>query len=145
MLDNPHAAIATNASAAWPDEAAAPLAQREYLILVRQLARVQQHMTVLVNGYEAQLSQVQRQLMRQSVLLLLARTRVDWGLSSAMPDTQRFADAPVRDALVAAQTEALICKTGCVTDNHHWRDGDQCLRTGMACVVPVQASQLPRP
>ena len=106
------------------------------------MGQLQKQMTQLVNGYEAQLSHWQRRLMRQSIRLMLARTRGDWGLLQAPPGRRRPVHAPTLGTLAAAEADALICKTGCVMDNHHWRNGDQCLRTGLACQVsaPAQTS-----
>lgn len=124
----------------------ASLAQREHLLLVRHLARLQQQMTVLVRSHETQLRHWQRQLMRQSVRLMLERTRVDWGLGprapqagTARPVAPVSVAAPVdpclAQTLASAQTDALICHTGCQMDGDHWRDGELCKRNGRACTV----------
>lgn len=113
--------------------------EQEHLLLVKRMGQLQKQMTQLVNGYEAQLSHWQRRLMRQSIRLMLARTRGDWGLLQATPSRRQPVDTPMLDPAAAAEAEALICKTGCMMDNHHWRDGDQCLRTGMACLVSAPA------
>jgi hypothetical protein len=67
--------------------------------------------------------------MRQSVRLMVERTRVDWGLVSAAVAAEKW------QASCSAQqeTEALICRTGCVMDDHHWREGEFCRRSGKAC------------
>lgn len=113
--------------------------EQEHLLLVKRMGQLQKQMTQLVNGYEAQLSHWQRRLMRQSIRLMLARTRGDWGLLQATPSRRQPVDTPMLDPAAAAEAEALICKTGCMMDNHHWRDGDQCLRTGMVCLVSAPA------
>lgn len=109
------------------------LPEQEHLMLVKRLGQLQKQMTLLVSSYESQLCHWRRQLMRQSIRLMLERTRRDWGLLSATPAKRAPSDTPMLGTVAAAETEALICKTGCMMDNHHWRDGDQCLRTGMAC------------
>jgi len=105
----------------------------EHLMLVRHLGRLQQQMTVLVRSYELQLGHWQRQMMRQSVRLMLERTRADWGLIPFAGQADG-ASSTVR-VVAVAQTDALICRTGCQMDSDHWRDGDVCKRDSRACVI----------
>lgn len=75
------------------------------------------------------------QLLRQSAQLLIERARADWGLLPGIP--ARPLNLPPQAAAWVAvrmpQAHALICRTGCAMDNDHWRDGDQCRRTGLTC------------
>ena len=112
-----------------------PLPQQEHLALVRHLARLQKQMSQLVHGYEAQLRHWQRQLMQQSIRLMLERTRGDWGLARARAGVRPAADPQVLGTLAAAEAEALICRTGCVMDEQHWREGDLCRLNGRDCVA----------
>lgn len=152
----PGSAPETTSAPATPSRLAAHAAvgllgiDQEHLLLVKHMARLQRQMTVLVNGYEAQLRHWQRQLMWQSVRLMLERTRADWGLVPPHARQLQAAGAltAVNDAAVAghsagglghtlasAQTEALICRTGCQMDSDHWRDGERCKRSGQACAL----------
>lgn len=105
----------------------------EHLALVRQIGRLQQQMTLLVRTHELQRGRWQRQLMRQSVRLMLARTRAEWGLVPHLAQT--VSRSPAVQVVAAAQTDALICRTGCQMDSDHWRDGDVCKRDSRVCVV----------
>lgn len=127
------------------------LVVREHQVLIRHLARLQQQMTLLVRSHDTQLRHWQRQLMRQSVRLMLERTRADWELvpqgrqapaatPAAPVSAVTVADSSLAQALATAQTEALICRTGCQMDGDHWRDGELCKRNGRACAVGVSAA-----
>jgi len=127
------------------------LVAREHLALIRQLARLQQQMTLLVRSHDTQLRHWQRQLMRQSVRLLLERSRADWGLvpsawqalsamSNAQESRANLSDPSLVQALATAQTDALICRTGCQMDGDHWRDGELCKRNGQACAAGLPAT-----
>lgn len=148
MLDIPHAAAAPPACFVSPASALAPPDEREHLVLVKRLAHLQQHMTLLVTSYETQLRLWQHKLMRQSVRLMLERTRADWGLVPhallagaaelvAATSVTEPAEPGLAQALASAQTDALICLTGCQMDGDHWRDGEWCKRSGRACAVVV--------
>ena len=104
---------------------------QEHAVLLRQWARLQAQISLLVQSHDRQLRQAQAQLMRQSVRGLLERSRADWGLPHAPP---LLTATPQAQALA----DALICRTGCVMDDHHWREGDQCRRTGLACSMAVE-------
>lgn len=118
-----------------PPFATEPLSEQEHLVLVKHLARLQKQMSQLVHSYESQLRHWQRQLMRQSIRLMLERTRGDWGLVRARATTWHAADPQVRGTLAVAEAEALICRTGCVMDDQHWREGDLCRLSGRDCVA----------
>ncbi len=131
----------TTQSAASESTGFSLMPEREHLVLVRHLARLQQQVTVLIRSHEAQLRHWQRQLMRQSVRLMLERTRADWGL---VPCASQAVDPPVTatpsvpglsQTLASAQTNALICRTGCQMDGDHWREGELCKRDGRVCAV----------
>lgn len=115
----------------------APLSptEQEHLALLRQMARLQKQMSQLVHGYEAQLRRWQQQLMLQSIRLMLERTRGNWGLLRTHSDAGQLADPRVLGSVAAAEADALICRTGCVMDVQHWRDGDLCRLSGRSCVV----------
>lgn len=132
------AATATQPSALArvPAKWAAPRANDEQLLLIKHMARLQKQMSQLVLGYESQLQHWKHQLMRQSTQLMLERTRGDWGIAggdrvcpSAAPH------AKVSHTVAHAEAEALICRTGCVMDEHHWRDGELCKRSGQVCAL----------
>ncbi len=111
-------------------------ADDEPLLLVKRMARLQKQMSQLVLGYEAQLQHWQRQLMRQSTRLLLERTRADWELAGGGGVRPKAApNAQVAHTVAHAEAEALICRTGCVMDEHHWRDGELCKRSGQVCAL----------
>lgn len=116
----------------------ASLTACEYLVLVRQIGRLQQQMTLLVRKHELQLGHWQRQLMRQSVRLMLERTRAEWGLLPQL--AQAVNPSPAVRVVAAAQTDALICRTGCQMDSDHWRDGDVCKRDSRACVMNLPSA-----
>ena len=116
----------------------ASLTACEHLVLVRQIGRLQHQMTLLVRSHELQLGQWQRQLMRQSVRLMLERTRVEWGLLPQL--AQAINPSPAVRVVAAAQTDALICRTGCQMDSDHWRDGDVCKRDSRVCVMNLPSA-----
>jgi len=39
-----------------------------------------------------------------------------------------------------AQTDALICRTGCQMDSDHWRDGEVCKRDSRVCVMNLPSA-----
>lgn len=92
-------------------------------------------MSRLVHGYETQLRHWQQQLMRQSIRLMLERTRGYWGLLRTHSDARQPTDPRVLNTVAAAEADALICRTGCVMDEQHWREGDLCRLNGRSCVV----------
>jgi hypothetical protein len=77
----------------------------------------------------------QDQLLRQSARLLVLRARIDWGFFPGLP-ARPLAD-PVEAAPWASrlfpQAHQVICRTGCEQDADHWREGEQCRRTGQVC------------
>lgn len=77
----------------------------------------------------------QDQLLRQSARLLVLRARIDWGLLPGLP--ARPLASPAEAAPWASrlfpQVHQLICRTGCESEAHHWREGAHCRRTGGAC------------
>lgn len=132
---------------AWPTNADTGIGDnhvditREHAVLVRRMARLQTQMSALVRSHERQLHFWQQRLMRQSTRLMLERTRADWGLP--LQDAQ--ARAQVRTATAAAEAQGVLCRTGCVMDAQHWREGDTCRRTGQACVLDDLALSPPWP
>lgn len=112
--------------------------EQEHLLLVKRMGQLQKQMTQnqmtqLVNGYEAQLSHWQRRLMRQSTRLMLERTRGEWGLLRG--PSAHEPHPHMREAMASAETDALICRTACVMDEHRWHHGELCKRTGQVCVL----------
>jgi phytoene dehydrogenase-like protein len=108
-----------------------PSAAKEHLVLIRQLARLQADMTELMNHHAAELQRWQRRLMRQSVRLMLERTRAEWNIDGSRDDDGT--DALLNDPASAQEADLLICQIGCVMDGFHWRDGTRCKRTHLAC------------
>ncbi|GAB4090503.1 hypothetical protein [Hydrogenophaga soli] len=104
----------------------------EHLLLIRRLAALQQRVSQLVLSYEAQLAHWKHQLMRQSVRLMLERTRADWGLV-VTPRPEHAPRQGAQQVLVQAQARAVVCRTGCQMDGDHWRQGDQCRLSGQDC------------
>lgn len=138
----PTATALANAAEPNRDGPMSPLAtahwvEHEQVVLVKRLARLQKQMSQLVLSYEAQLFHWQRQLMRQSTRLMLERTRGEWGLLRG--PSAREPHPHMREAMASAETDALICRTACVMDEHHWRDGELCKRTGQVCVLTPEA------
>lgn len=140
---SPATAATTQHSPAVPPATrwTAPRADDEPLLLLKRMARLQKQMSQLVLGYEAQLQHWQRQLMRQSTRLLLERTRTEWGLTGQGPRPSAAANAQVAHTVAHAEAEALICRTGCVMDEHHWRDGELCKRSGQVCALGGASSE----
>lgn len=133
------AAIALPADHPTGEDSARWIAQ-EHAVLVRRLARLQKQISQLVLNHEAQLQHWQQQLMRQSILLMLERTRGDWGLSGQVARRLTTGDRQVAHTLAHAAADALICRTGCAGDGHHWRDGEVCRLSGQACVAADTAT-----
>lgn len=115
-----------------------PLAANEHLVLIRQLARLQVDMTELVNHHSAELQQWQRRLMRQSVRLMLERTRAAWHITDSHNDDDN--EAFLSDQASTQEAELLICQTGCLMDGFHWRDGVRCKRTNLVCRLVTTAT-----
>lgn len=102
---------------------------------VERLTRLQADMGLLVRSHRKELRHWQDQLWRQSARLLIETARAEWGLVPGLPARPLPASpepAP-QAARLLPQAHALICRTGCVMDAHHWRDGEQCRRTGEPC------------
>ena len=115
-----------------------PLAANEHLVLIRQLARLQVDMTELVNHHAAERQRWQHRLMRQSVRLVLERTRAAWNITDRPNDDND--ETLFVDLSSAQEAEQLICRTGWVMDGFHWRDGVRCKRTNVACHMADTAS-----
>ncbi|MBA4261199.1 MAG: hypothetical protein C0443_04030 [Comamonadaceae bacterium] len=108
---------------------------RSHLDRLQRRQRLQADTALLVRAHQRELRHWQDQLLRQSALLLIEHTRAAWGLVpglSAQPWPPTPAAAPWAAGQLP-QAHAVICRTGCALDHDHWRDGDQCRRTGQAC------------
>lgn len=113
---------------------------QEHRVLVRYLANLQRRISELVSCHQQQVRHWQDVLMRQSIRLLLERTRADWHLLGCTDVTSDHDIPPTADAVQAAA--AVMCQTACVMDDLHWRDGDLCRRTGQACTLADTLTQI---
>ncbi len=113
----------------------------EHRVLVQHLAHLQTRMSELVQRHRQQVRHWQDVLMRQTIRLLLERTRTDWHLLDAQPPLSDPPDADSPLTAEAAQaTQAIICQTGCVMDELHWRNGERCRLTGQTCLLVAATS-----
>lgn len=116
----------------WGHEARAALQTLE------QLNQRQAEVADVLRRQRRELLHWQDQLLRQSVRLLVQRARIDWGLLPGLP--ARPPVTPVEAAPWASHrfplAHQLICRTGCESEGHHWRQGAHCRRTGSACDQP---------
>ena len=123
----PCAAPAPSADVArhGPDAAAA----------LRALHQQMQRQADVADVLRRDLLQGQDQLLRQSARLLVQRARIDWGLLPGLPARPLVSvpEAAPWALRLFPQAHQLICRTGCEQDAHHWREGDQCRRTGQTC------------
>lgn len=121
-------------------EATQELAQ-EHGVLLRQLGRLQSRMALLLAGHAKEVQRLQAEVLRLRGRLLVASTRVYWGLGarldapfylpsgSVVPGVDATARKPV------ATAAAVLCQTGCVGHAHHWLGEDgQCRLNGEPCV-----------
>lgn len=108
-----------------------PSTEKEHLVLIKQLARLQRQMTAMVNDHAVELQHWQRRLMRQSVRLILERTRAEWNIRGSQFDDST--EDLLADRAAALEADLLICQAGCVMDGFHWRDGVRCKRTDLTC------------
>lgn len=101
------------------------LLQHENAVLLRALARAQQHSS-------AGIQQLHGQVLDRSSLLMRLRAalvRKETELMIVRQDMAALLDA----SQVAA--ELVICQTGCVSHGNHWLDETQCRRRGQVCLL----------
>lgn len=116
-----------------PIEAIDSAAQAKMAFMRRQ--RLQAAVARLLREHQKEVRHWQDQLLHLSAVLLIDRARLDWGLISGVPARPLW-PSPQPAPWGVAQTplaHAVICRTGCVMDDDHWLEGDQCRRTGQAC------------
>lgn len=111
-----------------PDAAAALRALQQHIERQAEVADV-------LRRQRRDLLQWQDQLLRQSARLLVLRARIDWGFLPGLPARPLAgpAEAAPWARRLFPQAHQLICRTGCEQDADHWRDGEQCRRTGQTC------------
>ena len=130
-MTHPAADVHTPLRVAAPETSAL----RVHRAALQRRQRLQADTALLVRAHLRELRHWQDQLLRQSALLLIERARAAWGLVPGL-SAQPWPATPEAAPWAAAQlpqAHAVICRTGCALDHDHWRDGDQCLRTGQAC------------
>ena len=137
----------------------ADLAAHEHCALMRLYAETQTRCSAHISEQHRHIEQLQAtifQLRAQAVIretalcweretrLALQAQLAPWYAAQSPHQIATASDAQALAADTASQrtTELLICQTGCVLDGDHWRDNDQCKRTGKPCLLAAQPQAL---
>ena len=111
----------------------------EHAALTRQLASAQRRLSEQMQANAQRVHALEGEVVQLRAQLIVARSCMLWGLSTAgvMRPLARRASVAHAAAEMAAMAEAssVICQTGCVGHAHPWLEADgQCRRTGASCV-----------
>lgn len=96
-----------------------------------------------IRRLEAQLMQLQDQMMQLRIAVLLRDTAHEWNSArrahhlGGYPAKRANGGVAAQDDAHVAWPEAdlVICQVGCVNHGNYWRDGDNCSRTSRQCVL----------
>lgn len=140
------------------------LSVREHCALMRLYGDAQERCSTLIRLQAAEIAQLQAQLWQQRARAIVRETALAWAREDHMALQAQWhalereqpqwnhrghptEDDTALQSLSQRATELLICQTGCVTHDHHWRQDDHCQRTGKTCVLAQQpdAMQLLHP
>jgi hypothetical protein len=138
----------------------AQLASHEYGVLMRLYAQTQTRCSAHIEAQQHQIQQLQATVFQLRAQTLIRTTALCWEQETRLALQAQLAawyathsqqrrgttasDAATLAADIASQrtTELLICQTGCVLDGNHWRDHDQCKRTGKPCLLVARPQAL---
>ena len=137
----------------------ADLAAHEHCALMRLYAETQLRCSTHISEQHRHIQQLQTTIFQLRAQAVIRETALCWERETrltlqAQLATWYAAQSPYQIAIAAdAQalaadttsqrtTELLICQTGCVLDDNHWRDNDQCKRTGKPCLLAAQPQAL---
>lgn len=132
---------------------------QEHHVLMRLYAETQTRCSAHISAQQAEIARLQADIQSLRARAILQVTALDWErharqLLQSQLDTLQAMHAqvssmaaqpqPVSDlhAHSARATELLICQTGCVEDDDHWRQADHCKRTGKACLLALEPDAL---
>ena len=120
---------------------------RENAVLLRALAQAQQRihqMEMALAASQAQHLAAERERMHVHERLMRHESLIAWlredmrRLAGEAFDQGAGEPSPAPEDLRLA--EQVICQTGCVSHNYHWREGNHCKRNDQACHVSLATS-----
>ena len=112
---------------------------RENAVLLRALAQAQQRihqMEMALAASQAQHLAAERERMHVHERLMRHESLIAW----LREDMRRLAGEPSPAPEDLRLAEQVICQTGCVSHNYHWREGNHCKRNDQACHVSLATS-----
>ena len=132
---------------------------QEHGVLMRLYAATQTRCSAHISAQHAEIQRLQAQIFQLRARAIMRETALDWERQArqtlqAQCDAQQTLHAcliPTPNAAPRASdlqtlseraTELLICQTGCVNCDNHWREDDQCKRTGQTCLLALQPDAL---
>ena len=133
----------------------------EYGALLRLYADTQTRCSAHICAQQAEIQRLSAEVLQLRARAIVQETALDWErhaqqtlqaeiqalqallqpLSLSQPAPQPASTCDLHTFSERA-TELLICQTGCVEHNDHWRHDDSCKRTGKACVLALQPNAL---
>lgn len=130
------------------DQLPAPNLQ-EHGVLMRLYAATQTRCSAHISAQHAEIQRLQAQVLQLRARAIVRETALDWERQARqalhahlLPMARAVPPQPDLPTLSERATELLICQTGCVEHEDHWRADDRCKRTGKACVLALQPDAL---
>lgn len=140
------------------DQLPAPSLQ-EHGVLMRLYAATQTRCSAHISAQHAEIQRLQAQVLQLRARSIVRETALDWERQARqalqqqleaqqalhahlLPMARAVPPQPDLPTLSERATELLICQTGCVEHEDHWRADDRCKRTGKACVLALQPDAL---
>lgn len=131
----------------------------EHGVLQRMYADAQTRCSAHICAQHAEIQRLQAELVRLRARAIVRETAWLWEHEARMalhaqlavsqtPAAQATAGAAPAQPPAHGQsfsqraTELLICQTGCVSHDDHWRQNDHCQRTGQPCLLVAQPDAL---
>lgn len=135
------------------------LAVHEHCALISLYAETQTRCSAHISEQHRHIQQLQATIFRLRAQAIIRETALSWERETrlalqaqlatwyAAQATHLLASTPdehalATDAFSQRAADLVICQTGCVSDSDHWRDNDQCKRTGKPCVLASQPQAL---
>lgn len=135
------------------------LVVHEHCALIRLYAETQTRCSAHISEQHRHIQQLQATIFQLRAQAVIRETALSWERETrltlqaqlaawyAAQTTQLLAATPdehalATDAFSQRAADLVICQTGCVSDSDHWRDNDQCKRTGKPCVLATQPQAL---
>lgn len=137
----------------------ADLEAHEHCALMRLYADTQSRCSSLISDQHAEIQMLQTRLLQMQARAIIQLTALAWEREAHMAlqiqythllNMHRWAPhsadpigaPPDLPTLSQRATQLLICQTGCVTHDDHWRSNDQCQRSGKPCLLVQQPDAL---